>query len=111
MMAKPIRALEMHYPVIQFLIIIPLFHRRDIVGRFRPFNQNFRKFVSSGKWYRNFLKKFPEIPEKLLNVRNEIIQPKVLEIRGAKLNGKKTSGKNCRKFGYTSQGCPLFGNF
>ena len=63
MMAKPIRALEMHYPVIQFLIIIPLFHRRDIVGRFRPFNQNFRKFVSSGKWYRNFFKKFPEIPE------------------------------------------------
>ena len=62
-MAKPIRALEMHYPVIQFLIIIPLFHRRDIVGRFRPFNQNFRKFVSSGKWYRNFFKKFPEIPE------------------------------------------------
>ena len=41
----------------------------------------------------------------------QIIQPKVLEIRGAKLNGKKTSGKNCRKFGYTSQGCPLFGNF
>ena len=41
----------------------------------------------------------------------QIIQPKVLEIPGAKLNGKKTSGKNCRKFGYTSQGCPLFGNF
>ena len=29
----------------------------------------------------------------------QIIQPKVLEIPGAKLNGKKTSGKNCRKFG------------
>ena len=41
----------------------------------------------------------------------QIIQPKVLEIPGAKLNGKKTSGENCRKFGYTSQGCPLFGNF
>ena len=83
-MAKPIRALEMHYPVIQFLIIIPLFHRRDIVGRFLPFNQNFRKFVSSGKWYRNFLKKFPEIPETVKCNMSEmqIIQPKVLEIVG-----------------------------
>ena len=28
-----------------------------------PFNQNFRKFGTSGKWYRNFSEKFPEIPE------------------------------------------------
>ena len=40
----------------------------------------------------------------------QIIQPEVLEIPEAKLNGKKTSRKNCRKFGYTSQGCPRFGN-
>ena len=32
------------------------------------------------------------------------IQPKILEIQGAKLNGKK-------KFGYTSRGCPLFWKF
>ena len=35
------------------------------------------------------------------------IQPKILEIPGAKLNGRKTSGK----LGDTSRGCPaLFGN-
>ena len=35
------------------------------------------------------------------------IQPKILEIPGVKLNGRKTSGK----FGDTSRGCPaLFGN-
>ena len=33
-----------------------------VLGRF-PFNQNFRKFGNSGKWYRNFLEKFPEILE------------------------------------------------
>jgi len=38
----------------------------------------------------------------------QTIQPKILEIPGAKLNGKKTSGK---KFGYTSRCCPLFRNF
>jgi len=39
------------------------------------------------------------------------IQPKILEILGAKLNGKKTSGKSFRKLGYTSRDCPaLFGN-
>ena len=32
-------------------------------------------------------------------------QLKILEISGAKLNGKKTSGK---KFGYTLWGCPFF---
>ena len=31
-------------------------------GRF-PFNQNFRKFGNSGKWYRNVPQKFPEIPK------------------------------------------------
>ena len=36
------------------------------------------------------------------------IQPKVLEIPGAKLSRKKTFGKKFRKFGYASRGCPLF---
>ena len=38
----------------------------------------------------------------------QTIEPKILEIPEAKLNGKKTSGK---KFGYTSRGCPLFRKF
>ena len=33
-----------------------------ILGCF-PFNQNFKKFGNSGKQYRNFPDKFPEIPE------------------------------------------------
>ena len=37
-------------------------------GRF-PFNQNFRKFGISGKWYRNFPKKYPEF-RKLQKSRN-----------------------------------------
>ena len=51
------------------------------------------------------------------------IQKNILEISGAKLNGKKTFGKSFRKFGYSSRGCPralsiqprrpvwIFGNF
>ena len=53
-----------------------------------------RKFGKSGKWYgksRKSVQKF----RKLLNFRNAnlTIQPKILEIPGAKLDGKKTSGK------------------
>ena len=33
-----------------------------ILGCF-PFNQNFKKMGNSGKQYRNFPEKFPEIPE------------------------------------------------
>ena len=39
------------------------------------------------------------------------IQPKILEIPGDKLNGKKTSGKKISAIWYTSLGCPHFGNF
>ena len=35
----------------------------------------------------------------------------VLEIRGAKLNEKETSGKKFQKFGYTARGCPLYSKF
>ena len=28
-----------------------------------PFNQNFPKFEYSGKWYRKFPEKFPEVPK------------------------------------------------
>ena len=57
-----------------------------------PLNQNFRKLGNSGKWYRNFPEKFPEIP-KLLNFLMGTSQPKMLEIPGANLSGKKTSAE------------------
>ena len=55
-------------------------------GRF-PFNQNFQKFGKSGKWYRNFPEKFPEIPKAWIS-EMRTIQPKILEVPGAKLLGK-----------------------
>ena len=39
------------------------------------------------------------------------IQLRILEIPRAKLNGKKTTGKNFRKFGYSSRGCALCWKF
>ena len=39
------------------------------------------------------------------------IQPKILEIPGAKLKEGKLLGKSYRKFGCNSRGCPLFENF
>ena len=61
------------------------------LGRF-PFNQNFQKSGNSGKWYRNFPEKFPEIPETVEFSEMRIIQPKIPEIPGLKLNGEKLPG-------------------
>ena len=80
------------------------------MGHF-PFNQNFRKFGNSGNG--------TEISGKVSgNSWNcwisemRTIQPKILEILGAKLNGKETSGKrHFRKFGYTSRGFRLVWKF
>ena len=59
-----------------------------IKGSF-PFNQNFRKFGNSGKWYINFPDKFPEIPETVEFPKCEPFKRKFyLEIPGAKINGK-----------------------
>ena len=60
--------------------------------------QNLSKICKSGKWYRNF-QKF----RKLLNFRNANHSTKIVEIPGAKLNGKKTSGK-------TTTYAQIFGN-
>ena len=62
-------------------------YSKKLNGRF-PFNQNFRKIGNRGKWYRNVAGFHCWISE----MQN--IQPKILEIPGAKRNGKKTSGKN-----------------
>ena len=57
--------------------------------------------------YRNFPEEFPEI--RISEMRT--IQPKILEIPGAKLKEGKLLGKSYRKFGCNSRGCPLFENF
>ena len=72
-----------------------------------------RKFGKSGKWYgksRKSVQKF----RKLLNFRNAnlTIQPKILEIPGAKLDGKKTSGKKFfEHLGIPREVVLFFGNF
>ena len=54
------------------------------LGRF-PFNQNFRKFGHSGKWYRIFQEKVVRISVNCKISAMRTIQPKILEIPGAKL--------------------------
>ena len=67
-----------------------IWKQQQMVQKFRgKFSSNSRNFWISKMW---------------------IFQPKILEILGEKFNWKKTSGKNFWKFGYTSQGCPIFGN-
>ena len=58
---------------------------------------NLLKFGNSGKWYRHFAEKFPEITETVEFAKLRITKPKILEIPGAKLNGKKTFGKKFPK--------------
>ena len=67
-----------------------------------PFNQNFRKFGSKGKWYRNFPKKFPDIPE-TVEIRNAILSTENSRNFGSQVAWKENFGeKNFQKFGYTS---------
>ena len=70
-----------------------------------PFNQNFRKFGNSGKWYRNFSEKFPEIPE-----TSEFSKCKQFnrKFREEIWMERKLPGKFFENFGYSSRGCPLF---
>ena len=80
------------------------------IGRF-PFNQNVRKFGNSGKWYKIFPGKVSRKSENCSISKKRTIQRKILEIPGAKLNGKKNPGKFFRKFEYTLRGCPPFWEF
>ena len=69
------------------------------------------KIWKQRQWCRNFRKSFQKF-WKLLISEMRTIQPKILEILGAKLNGKETSGKrHFRKFGYTSRGFRLVWKF
>ena len=79
-----------------------------------PFNQNFLKFGNCGKWYRRFPEKFPEIPEtfEFPNHSNSNHSTENSRTFGNKVEWKETFREKCfQKFGCTSRGCPLFGNF
>ena len=63
------------------------------------FNQNFPKFGNSDKWFRNLPETFPEIPETFEFSEVRTIQPKILELPGATLNGKESCGNIFLKIG------------
>ena len=72
-----------------------------------PYNRNFRKFGNSGKCYRNFSDKFPEIPK---TVEFSKCDPFNWKFREKSWLERKLSGKFFEKFGYSSRGRPLFWN-
>ena len=84
------------------------------LGRFPFTNQNFPKFGNSGKLCRNFREIFQKF-RKLFMFRNanHDSTSKILEIPGAKLNGKKKFREKLtlKKFKYTLRGCLIFGIF
>ena len=54
--------------------------------------QNFRTFGNSGKWYRNFPKKFPEIAE-TVEIRNAILSIENSRNFGSKVEWKENFGE------------------
>ena len=76
-----------------------------------PFNQNFRNFRNSGKWYRNFPEKFQK-SGKRLNFRNANHSTEISgNFHVQSCTEKKLPGKFFRKFEYTRRGCPLLWKF
>ena len=85
------------FPRFYFFALLFTSHRSSLSERLeqaKHWGAFHRKFGKSGKWYTKSRKSVQKF-RKLLNFRNAnlTIQPKILEIPGAKLNGKKTSGK------------------
>jgi len=76
------------------------------VARF-PFNQKFRNFRNGGKWYGNFLGKFPKI---VIFPKCKPFNQKFRKFREENPMERKFPFRNFRKFRYTSRGCPLSGN-
>ena len=81
--------------------------QRITTGRF-PFDQKFRNFRNGDKWYGNFLGKLPENPEIVEIPKSDPFNRKFRKFRHESQMQRKFPGKNFRKFGYTSRGCPLF---
>ena len=69
------------------------------------------KFSKNGdKWYENFLGKVPENTEIVEFLKSESFNGKFWKLWDGSQMEWKFPGKNFRKFGYTSRGCPLFRN-
>ena len=72
----------------------------------------FRKFGNSGKWCRNFPAKVFRNSGNCWISEMQTIQPKITEIPGAKLNGKKTSAKKkIENLGISREVVLFYGNF
>ena len=72
-----------------------------------PFDQKFRNFRNGDKLYGNSLGKVPENTESVEFPKSEPFNRK---FRDESQMERKFPGRNFRKFGYTSRGCPLFQN-
>ena len=84
-------------------------HKGKNDGRL-PFYPKFRNFRNGDKWDRDFLGKVPENPEIVEFPKTEPFNQKSQKFRDESQMERKFPGKNYRKFGYTSRGCPLIRN-
>ena len=76
-----------------------------------PFNQNFRKCGLSGKWYRNFSSKYPEIPE-TVEFRNANHSTAKSRNSGSKVEWKDNfQEKIFENLGIPCEVVVFFGNF
>jgi hypothetical protein len=65
-----------------------------------PFNEKFENFRNGGKWYDNFLGKFPEIPKIVEFPKCEPFNRKFRKLREERQIERKFSVRNFRTFGY-----------
>ena len=77
------------------------------IGRF-PFNQKYRIFRNEAKWYGNILGKVAENKEIALFLKSEPFNRKFGKFQDENQMEQKFPGKTFRKFGHTSESCPLF---
>ena len=75
-----------------------------------PFDQKFRNFRNRDKLHGNSLGKVPENTEIVEFSKIEPFNRKFRKFRDESQMERKFPGRNFRKFGYTSRGCPLFQN-
>ena len=70
----------------------------------------FRNFRNGDIWYGNFLGKVPENVEVVEFPKSEPFNRKFRKFRDENQMERTFPGKYVPKFGFTPQGCPLFGN-
>ena len=73
--------------------------------------KTFEKYGNSGKMVQKFPEKVQEIPRTVEFPKREAFNQKFEKFQEQSRMEGKHPGKLFRKLGYTSRGCPLFGNF